>query len=147
MCLSKDDKIRFFREKMRIFLIRIPAPSGRQKSTRRYLPLSTYGLTKYPQQHGIKGFVIPTKSCFKIWIAKIFCYDKKMFSSSNKTFGCCSKIFGCSNKKIFVVPNFVAVTKPFFSMNQVLNDQLRPYDYSQLISLKMPRNKSYEYFN
>jgi len=37
-----------------------------------------------------------------------------MFSSINKTFGCCSKIFGYSNKKIFVVPNFVAVTKPFF---------------------------------
>jgi len=37
-----------------------------------------------------------------------------MFSSVNKTFGCCSKIFGCSNKKTFVVPNFVAVTEPFF---------------------------------
>ena len=33
-------------------------------------------------------------------------------------FGCCSEIFGCSNKKKkFVVPNFVAVTKPFFSVN------------------------------
>ena len=41
-----------------------------------------------------------------------------MFSSINKTFGCCSKIFGCSNKKIFVVPNFVAVTKPFFFREQ-----------------------------
>jgi len=37
-----------------------------------------------------------------------------MISSINKTFGCCSKIFGCSNKKIFVVPNFIAVTKPCF---------------------------------
>jgi len=37
-----------------------------------------------------------------------------MISSINKTFGCCSEIFGCSNKKLFVVPNFVAVTKPFF---------------------------------
>ena len=37
-----------------------------------------------------------------------------MFSSINKTFGCCSKIFGCSNKNLFVVPNFVAVTKPLF---------------------------------
>ena len=94
-----------------------------------------------------KGFVIPTKSFVKIGITKIFCYNNKMFGYINKTFGCWSKIFGCSNKKLFVVPNFVAVTKPFFSMNQVLNDQLRPYDYSQLISLKMPRNKSYEYFN
>ena len=61
--------------------------------------------------HGIKGFVIPTKSFVKIGITKIFCYNK-MFSSINKTFGCCSKIFGCSNEKF--VPNFVAVTKPFF---------------------------------
>jgi len=64
--------------------------------------------------HGMKGFVIPTKSFVKIGIIKIFCYNNKIFSSSNKTFGCCSKVFGCSNKKLFVVPNFVAVTKPFF---------------------------------
>jgi len=38
-----------------------------------------------------------------------------MFSSINKTFGCCSKTFGCSNIKV-VIPNFVAVTKPFFSV-------------------------------
>jgi len=38
-----------------------------------------------------------------------------MFGSINKTFGCCGKIFGCSNKKLFFVPNFVAVTKPFFA--------------------------------
>jgi len=37
-----------------------------------------------------------------------------MFSSINKTFGCYSKIFGCIDKKIFVVPNIDAVTKPFF---------------------------------
>jgi len=36
-----------------------------------------------------------------------------MFGSINKTFGCCGKIFGYI---LFVVPNFVAVTKPFFSM-------------------------------
>jgi len=65
--------------------------------------------------HGIKGFVIPTKSFVKIGLAKIFCYNNKMFSSINKMFGCCSKIFDCSNKN-FVVPNFVAVTKPFFSV-------------------------------
>ena len=64
--------------------------------------------------HGIKGFVIPTISFVKIGITKIFCYNNKIFSPINKTFGCCSEIFGCSNKKIFVVPNFVAVTKPFF---------------------------------
>jgi len=66
------------------------------------------------QIHGIKGFVIPTKSYVKIGITKIFCYNK-MFSSINKTFGCCSIIFGCSNKKdIFFVPNFVAITNLFF---------------------------------
>jgi len=63
----------------------------------------------------LKGFVIPKKPFVKIGITKIFCYNNKMFRSINKTFRCCSKIFGCSNKKkLFVVPNFVAVTKPFF---------------------------------
>jgi len=42
-----------------------------------------------------------------------------MFTSINKTFGCCSKIFGCSNKNLFVVPNFVAVTKQFFSCKYI----------------------------
>jgi len=77
--------------------------------------LLTYWRNRFINHHGIKGFVIPTKLFIKIGIAKIFCYNIKMLSSINKTFGCCSKIFGCSNKKIFDVPNFVAVTKPFFS--------------------------------
>jgi len=38
--------------------------------------------------HGIKGFVIPTKSLVKIGITKIFCYNSKMLSSINKTYGC-----------------------------------------------------------
>ena len=54
--------------------------------------------------HGIKGFVIPTKSFVKIGITKIFCYNNKMFSSINKTFGCCSKIFSCRNKKFICCP-------------------------------------------
>ena len=67
--------------------------------------------------HGIIGFVIPTKLFVKIGTTKIFCYNNKIFSSINKTFGCCSEIFCCSNKKkILIVPNFVAVTKPFFSV-------------------------------
>jgi len=65
-------------------------------------------------KHGIKGFVVPTKSIVKIGIAKIFCHNNTMFSSINKMFGCGSKIFGYSDKILFVVPNFVAVTKPFF---------------------------------
>ena len=40
------------------------------------------------QLHGIKGFVIPTKSFVKIGLTKIFGYNNKMFSSINKTFGC-----------------------------------------------------------
>jgi len=48
--------------------------------------------------HGIKGFVIPTKSFVKIGITKIF-YNNKIFSPINNTFGCCSEVFGCSNKK------------------------------------------------
>ena len=37
-----------------------------------------------------------------------------MFGSINKTFVCCGKIFVAATKILFVVPNFVAVTKPFF---------------------------------
>jgi len=66
--------------------------------------------------HGKKGFVLSTKSFVKIGIRKIFCYNNKMFGSINKTFGGCGKIFGCSNKYFICVPNFVAVTKPFFSV-------------------------------
>jgi len=65
--------------------------------------------TRYPALilclHGIKGFVIPTKSFVKIGI-KIFRYNNKMFGYINKTFGCCSKIFGCSNKKFICCPLF-----------------------------------------
>jgi len=54
------------------------------------------------QSHGIKGFVIPTKSFVKIGITKIFCYYK-MFSSISETFGCCSKIFGCNDKRNYLL--------------------------------------------
>jgi len=38
-----------------------------------------------------------------------------MFSSVNKMFGCyAAKFLIAATKKIFVVPNFVAETKPFF---------------------------------
>jgi len=63
----------------------------------------------------MKGFVISTKSFVEIGTTKILCYNNKMFSSINKTFGCCSKIFGAATKNL-LVPNFVAVTKPFFSV-------------------------------
>jgi len=67
-----------------------------------FAPLN-YSLALAEHVHGIKGFVIPTKSFVKIGI-KIFCYNNKMFSSINKTFGCCSKIFGCSNKNFICGP-------------------------------------------
>jgi len=54
--------------------------------------------------HGIKGFLIPTKSFVKIGITKIFCYNNKMFSSINKTFVYNSKILGCSNEKFICCP-------------------------------------------
>jgi len=66
------------------------------------------------QQHGIKGFVTPTKSFVKIGITKIFCYSNKMFSSINKMFGCCSKIFVCTNKKIICCPLFCCRNKTIF---------------------------------
>jgi len=58
-----------------------------------------------------------------------------MFNSINKTFGCCSKIFGWSNKK-FVVPNFVAVTKPFFFRegNKAKNTKYVPAYFSKKIT-------------
>jgi len=66
-------------------------------------------------QHRIKGFVIPTKSFDKIGMAKIFCYNNKMFSSiSAKRLVAAAKFLIAATKKIFVVPNFVALTKPFF---------------------------------
>jgi len=55
-----------------------------------------------------KGFVVLTKSFVKIGIAKTFCYNK-MFSSINITWVAATKI-------LFVVPNFVAVPKLFFSV-------------------------------
>jgi len=53
-----------------------------------------------------KGFLIPTKSFIKIGITKIFCYNK-MFSAA-------AKFLVEATKNLFVVPNFVAVTIPFF---------------------------------
>jgi len=54
--------------------------------------------------HGVKGFVIPTKSFVKIGITKIFCYINKLFSSTNKTFGCCSKSLVEATKNSFCCP-------------------------------------------
>ena len=69
-------------------------------------PRKGKGDQETPQQsvHGIKGFVIPTKSFVKIGITKIFCHNSKMFTYINKTFGCCNKSFGYSNKIFLCCP-------------------------------------------
>ena len=64
--------------------------------------------------HGIKGFVIPTKSFVKIGITKIFCCSNKMFGSINKTFDCCGKIFNCSNKNFICCSQFSCRNKTIF---------------------------------
>ena len=66
--------------------------------------------------HGIKGFVIPTKSFVKIGITKIFYVTTtKCLLLSRKRLVAAAKFLVAATKKLFVVPNFVAVTKPFFS--------------------------------
>jgi len=62
---------------------------------------------------------MPTKSFVKKGITKIFCYNNKMFSCINKTLWLLQQNFWLQlQKKIFVVPNLVAVTKPFFSVSE-----------------------------
>jgi len=63
--------------------------------------------------HGKKGFVIPAKSFVKIGITKIFCHNNKMFSSTKRS-AAAAKFLVQPTKNSFFVPNFVAVTKPFF---------------------------------
>jgi len=64
--------------------------------------------------YGIKGFVIPTKSFVKIGITEIFCYNNKMLFLSTKRLVAAAKFLVAATKKLFVDPNFAAVTKPFF---------------------------------
>ena len=91
----------------------MPRQSRWKKHAQSFPPHQRSFRRKLHQAHGKKGFVILTKSFVKIWITKTFYYNNNMFSSVNKTFSCCSKMFGW----LFVVPNFVAVTKPFFSVH------------------------------
>ena len=64
--------------------------------------------------HGKKGFVIPTKSFVKIGITKIFCYSNKCLVLSTKRLVAAANFLVAATKILFVVPNFVAITKPFF---------------------------------
>jgi len=65
-----------------------------------------------------KGFVIPTKSFVTIGITKIFCYNNKLsiLVLSTKRLVAAAKCLVEATKNSFVVPNFVAVTKTFFSV-------------------------------
>jgi len=67
---------------------------------------------KYTEKN---GFVIPTKSFVKIGIKKVFCYNK-MFGSITKRLVAAAKLLVAATKILFVVFNFVAVTKPLFSV-------------------------------
>jgi len=64
--------------------------------------------------HGKKGFVILTKSFVKIEITKIFVTTTKCLVLSTKLLVAGAKFLVEATKISFVVPNFVAVTKPFF---------------------------------
>jgi len=56
---------------------------------------------------------MPKKSFVKIGITKIFCYNNKMFCLTKRLVAE-AKFLVAATKKLFVVPNFVTVTKPFF---------------------------------
>ena len=64
-----------------------------------------------------KGFVILTKSFVKTGIAKTFVTSTKCLVLSTKRLVAAAKFFVAATKNLFVVPNFVAVPKPFFSVN------------------------------
>jgi len=64
--------------------------------------------------HGRKGFVIPTKSFVKIGITKKVLLQKKCLVLSTKRLVAAAKFLAAATKNLFVVPNFVAITKPYF---------------------------------
>jgi len=91
--------------------------------------------------HGKKGFVVLTKSFVKIEITKTFCYNK-VFSSINKTFVAAAN-FLVEATKNSLVPNFVAVTKPFFFrvqarifLYEVTIHTLPRLKYTRLVSVR-----------
>jgi len=61
--------------------------------------------------HGIKGFVIPTKSFVKIGTTKYFVTTTKCLVLSTKRLVAAAKFLVEATKNLFVVPNFVALTK------------------------------------
>ena len=65
-------------------------------------------------QHGKKGFVIPTKSFAKKGITTYFVATTKCLVMSTKRLAVAAKFLVEATKNSFVVPNIVAVIKPFF---------------------------------
>ena len=65
-----------------------------------------------------KGFVMTTKSFIKIGKTKIhnkiFVTTTKYLVLSTKRLVATTKLLVAATKNLFVVPNFVAVTRPFF---------------------------------
>ena len=92
------------------------------------------GMSCLPRNHGIKGFVIPTKPFVKIGITKIFCYNNKMFISINKTFGCCIIIFGCSNQKFICCPWFRCRNKTISVRTCIENGVQAEADFNDITS-------------
>jgi len=66
------------------------------------------------KRHGKKGFVIITKSFVTIGIEKHFVTTTKCLVLSTKRLVDAAKLLVAATKALFVVPNFVAVPKPFF---------------------------------
>jgi len=62
---------------------------------------------------GKKGFVVPTKSFVKIGITKYFVTTKRLVVLTKRLVPA-ENFLVAATKILFVVPNFVAVTKPFF---------------------------------
>jgi len=65
--------------------------------------------------HRIKGFVVPTKSFVKIGITKHFITTKCLVLSTKRLVAA-AKFLVAATKNLSVIPNFVAVTKAFFSV-------------------------------
>jgi len=65
-----------------------------------------------------------------------------MFSSIKKRFVAAAKFLVEATKNSFVVPNFVAVTKPFFPC--LLSNSSKYNDCSQQIELMQPISKIFE---
>jgi len=82
-----------------------------------YGTITRWNQTYFTSTTGKKGFVKLTKSFVKIGITNTFCYNNKMFIVlSTKRLVAAAKFLVAATKILSVIPNFVAETKPFFSV-------------------------------